>query len=111
MPRKRAGFRVTWAETARADLQAIIDYIADARPQTALSVLGKLEHAAASLASMPERGRIVPELATVGVYGYRELIVSPWRIIYRVSKSTVYVLAVVDSRRDLADLLMERFIR
>ena len=60
---------------------------------------------------MPKRGRIVPELAAVGVHGCRELLPSPWRIIYRISEDMVYVLAVVDGRRNLGDLLLERFLR
>lgn len=111
MARKRAVLPVEWAATARADLDAIIDYIAEDSVQAALSILGKFERAASRLATMPQRGRVVPELAAIGVHGYRELILSPWRIVYRVSESAVNVLAVVDSRRDLGDLLLERFVR
>jgi toxin ParE1/3/4 len=111
MARKRTVLRVAWADAARADLEAIAEYIANDRLQTALSVLDRIERAAARLTRMPERGRTVPELAMIGVCGYRELVVPPWRILYRLSESTVHVLAVVDSRRDVADLLMERFVR
>ncbi len=111
MARKRTAFRVEWAQTARADLEAIVDYIADDSVQNALSILDKLEQTAASLATVPKRGRVVPELAAVGVHGYRELLPSPWRIIYRISENTVYVLAVFDGRRNLGDLLLERFLR
>lgn len=106
-----AHWRVLWAATARDDLHAIISYIANDSVRAALDVLNKLEQAAARLESMPERGRVVPELATVGVHTYREAIQPPWRIIYRLSEDTVYILAVVDSRRNLADLLMARFLR
>ena len=42
---------------------------------------------------------------------YRELIVRPWRIIYRVSTKRVLVLAVLDGRRDLEGLLLSRLLR
>jgi len=46
-----------------------------------------------------------------GVGHYRELIIPPWRVIYRFSGDTVYVLSVLDSRRNLEDVLLERLIR
>jgi hypothetical protein len=58
-----------------------------------------------------QRGRIVPELRAVGVLHYRELMERPWRIVYRIGASHVLVLAVLDSRRDLQSLLLERLIR
>jgi toxin ParE1/3/4 len=42
---------------------------------------------------------------------WRELVVKPYRILYRVSSDTVTVLAVFDGRRDLEDLLLERLLR
>jgi len=102
---------VEWTDTARADLQAIVEYIADDNPDAALLVLEKLGKSAEALATMPLRGRIVPELSLFGIHVYREVIHAPWRIVYRISGTIVHVLAVVDSRRNLEDLLLERFIR
>jgi plasmid stabilization system protein ParE len=59
---------------------------------------------------MPLRGRTVPELRDHGVLNYREIIVSPWRIIYRVQDSAVIVLAVIDGRRSLEDVLLYRLL-
>lgn len=42
---------------------------------------------------------------------WRELIVRPWRIIYRAEGDLVTVLALFDGRRDLEDVLLERLIR
>jgi len=53
----------------------------------------------------------VPELAAVGVHTYRELVVSPWRLVYRISAKTVYVLAVLDGRRNIEDVLLDRLVR
>jgi toxin ParE1/3/4 len=39
---------------------------------------------------------------------YRELVATPWGIMYRVSGHTVSVLAVVDGRRNAEDVLLER---
>jgi toxin ParE1/3/4 len=103
--------RVCWTATARQDLDAIIDYIAADSVENALSVLDRIEESARSLELTPERGRIVPELRAADVYQYRELIERPWRILYRIDTARVLVLAVLDGRRDLGSLLLERLLR
>ena len=60
---------------------------------------------------MPLRGRIVPELRAQGVQFYRELLSPPYRIMYRVKDRLVLVVAVLDGRRNLDDLLLDRFLR
>ena len=45
------------------------------------------------------------------VFTYRELVSRPWRISYRREENTVFVLAVLDSRRELESLLLERLVR
>jgi plasmid stabilization system protein ParE len=102
---------VEWAGVAATDLATIIEYIARDDIVSASSVLDKVEQTASSLRTMPMRGRVVPELAAFGIREYREIIVSPWRMIYRVAGKTVNVLAVVDGRRNLEDLLLERLVR
>jgi plasmid stabilization system protein ParE len=102
---------VSWTRTALGDLEALIDYIAAEDQAAAARVLGKIEHRAGALASHSARGRIVPELREVGVLHYRELVERPWRIVYRTEGNRVLVLAVLDSRRDLQTLLLERLVR
>jgi toxin ParE1/3/4 len=41
---------------------------------------------------------------------YRELIVKPYRLIYRVDGNDVWVIAVFDGRRDLTDVLLWRLM-
>lgn len=104
-------FAVEWAEVARIDLDELLDYIEQEQPGAALAVLARLEQAAKRLDSMPLRGRVVPELAQRNIRLYRELVVRPWRIIYRVGTGRVLVLAVLDGRRDLEGLLLSRLLR
>lgn len=108
MPRN---FTVLWTKVAEQDLEAIIDYIALDSIDRALDILSKLRDEAATLVSMPHRGRVVPELQAQSVTSYHELIVPPWRIIYRIGERQVYVMAVFDSRRNLEDILLERLTR
>ena len=102
---------VCWSETARDDLEAIITYIARDNVGRAVKILGRLREEASELRALPHRGRTVPELEQHGIFTYRELITPPWRIIYRIEKNHVYVMAVIDSRRRTEDILLERFMR
>ena len=104
-------YRVAWAFVARNDLGQIIDHIAQDSPDDALRILHKIRQRAAELHAMPDQGRIVPELKEQGIHTYRELIVAPWRIVYRVSDTTVFVLSVIDSRRNVEDILLDRLIK
>ena len=42
---------------------------------------------------------------------HRELIEGSWRIVYRYDERSVSVVAVLDARRDLSSLLLERLMR
>lgn len=72
---------------------------------------GSIVDTAETLSRYPFKGRVAPELANIGVSEYRQPIVEAYRIIYRVRDETIDILMVVDSRRDLASLLMERLLR
>jgi len=101
-------YQVLWTHTAHQDLTEIIEYIAQDSIGDALAILQKLEARAALLITLPNRGRIVPELLDTGISQYRELVSAPWRIIYRVDKQQVLIMAVLDSRRDLQTVLLNR---
>jgi toxin ParE1/3/4 len=103
-----ADYKILWTDSAQADLESIIDFIAEEDPRNALRVLDRLEKRARTLRRFPERGRILSEMRTLDVFLYRELIEKPWRLIYRFDDKRVYVLAVLDSRRELTSLLLER---
>jgi toxin ParE1/3/4 len=85
---------VRWSESARGDLDVVIDYIALDSVENALAVLDRLEQRAQSLRIAAERGRVVPELSAIDVFQYRELIERPWRIIYRIEPDQVVILDV-----------------
>jgi toxin ParE1/3/4 len=103
-------FGVEWAQPASKDLENILDYISQDNVDTAITIFEKIKSKCSALNQFPDRGRIVPELKAYGILSYRELIMSPWRVIYRTSNQKVYVLAVLDSRRSMDDILIERFL-
>jgi len=101
-------YQVVWSNIAENDLRNIIEYIAGDSLPNALKIFKSIKHKASSLNTFPERGRIVPELRDQGLLQYRELVISPWRILYRISEMNVFVFSVLDSRRNIEDILLER---
>jgi addiction module RelE/StbE family toxin len=104
-------YTVNITATARKDLREIISYIGRNNPGTALKILGKIEARINSLDHFPYRGGYVPELLKRNIKDYRQLLESPWRIIYRIDDDIVNVLLIVDSRRNVQDILVERLIK
>jgi len=74
-------------------------------------LLTLLENNIDQLSLLPQRGHYPPELERVGVRGFREIHCKPYRIIYEIDGSEVFVHCVLDSRRDLVDLLHQRLVR
>ena len=104
-------FRVEWTDAASADLAEIITFISRDSPLNAAKVYERIRKRANTLRTFPDRGHVVPELVELDVVSYKELSVPPYRILYRIEKSKVFVQAVLDGRRDLRQLLSERLIR
>ena len=104
-------YEVIWAAAAEDDLAGIIASINSDSPVSAIRILRKIKQASLQLCHLPERSRIVPELQEQGILQYRELVVSPWRIMYRIVGLNVFVLSVLDSRRNVEDILLERLTR
>jgi plasmid stabilization system protein ParE len=103
-------YEIVWARVAENDLKEIIEYIAIDSPTTALEILEKTRNKASYLSTTPERCRIVPELKDQVIMQYRELIVSPWRVIFRIAEMKVYILSVLDARRNVEDILLNRLV-
>ena len=103
-------FKVEWSQPASKDLLNIIEYVSQESTDSAIRIFERIKSKCKTLDQSPDRGRVVPELKECGIFNYRELIISPWQIIYRISDHRVFVLAVIDSRRDIEDILIERFL-
>ena len=102
---------VFWARTAAEDLAAVLDHIAAENPDAAREVLRRIRERAQTLNAFSTRGRVVPELRGIGAIQYRELIERPWRLIYRIDRDRIVVVALLDARRDLVAVLLERLVR
>jgi toxin ParE1/3/4 len=107
----KRSFNILWAAVAEKDLLGIVDFIAEDNPGIAMEILYKIKSSTAKLNRSPGRGRIVPELQRQGISRYREILIKPWRVIYRIEKTKVYVVAVIDGRRNVEDVLLSRLLR
>lgn len=101
--------RVVWSTAALRDYEAIVDYVSERDGiEFAERLHEKLYPAIGELSLHPERCRVVPELRRLGVTVYRELVVRPYRVPFRIRGRDVVVLAVLDGRRDLEEILLRR---
>ncbi len=103
-------FEVIWTKNAQFDLESIIEYIKIDSLDTAKKIFFEIKKECNELYYSPQRKRIVPELQQIGILKYREIIHKRWRILYKVDNKKVYILLVVDSSRNLEDVLFQRLI-
>ncbi len=105
-------FSVQLTDDAARDLEELCDYVErrDA-PGRAEHVLERIEKVFDSLSAHPHRGNYPKELLDIGIREYREVFFKPYRVIYRVMESDVYVLLIADGRRDMQTLLQRRLLQ
>jgi toxin ParE1/3/4 len=105
-------YRVRVSEEAEQDLIDIYRYVTIRDSvERAAYVLDQLEPLCSTLAELPMRGNIPPELARIGVTNYREVHFKPYRVIYEVVGQDVFVHCVLDGLRDMQSLLERRLVR
>jgi len=102
---------VFWSKIAQDDLVEILEHIVLDSQIIAEEVFKKIKKETIKLENFPERGRTVPELDFHNIHNYRELIITPWRIIYRMEERKVHILAMIDSRRNFEDIILKRLLR
>lgn len=100
-----------WTAPAAEDLQDVVDFLIEESPAAAEKFVDRIEEAVGKLSRHGELGRIVPELAKHNITRYREVVVSPWRVFYRMDEKRIYILAVIDGRRNVEDILLRRLMR
>ncbi len=94
--------RVVWTAEAQAHLEGIYQYIHRDAPLYARRVVDNITSRSVQLSAHPHSGRIVPEY---GELELRELIVFPYRLIYRVKSDRIDVIAVFHGAQLLPEVL------
>jgi toxin ParE1/3/4 len=102
---------IIWSQDAVDDLVEIIEYIKEKSGKNiALEIYTRIINHVESIDSFPESGRVIPELASIGIRDLRELIESPWRIFYRVTSNEIQIISVIDGRRNVEEILYKKVI-
>lgn len=96
--------QIIWTEPALLDLNEIAEYIALDKPDAARRLVSQVFSSAGHLEQFPESGRVPPELERSK---YREIIVGPCRILYRVDQDKVYIVYVMRGERQLRKYLLD----
>ena len=102
---------VLWTKNAEYDLEEIIEYIKTDSVNAAKDIFFEIKEQCNSLSHFPASRRVVPELQHIGILRYRELIYKRWRIVYKIESEKIYILIVVDSSRDIEDILFNRLLK
>jgi toxin ParE1/3/4 len=84
--------QIIWTEPALQSLDEIADYISLDNLEAAQNLVKSVFDRVDQLAEEPESGREIPELE---VSIFREVIVSPCRIFYRIEVQKLFIVAVM----------------
>jgi len=104
-------FEVFLTADAARDIQELYQYIVcHDSPGKAQNVLKHIEKTFSSLSESPKRGVYPKELLVLGIREYREVFFKPYRLIYRIIDNKVYIMLIVDGRRDMQSLLQRRLL-
>ena len=96
--------RLIWTEPALTDWEVIADYIALAKPDAAKRYLQRVFAAVDRLEQFPNSGSLPPEISDLP---YRQVVLPPCRIFYRVEKEQVFILHVMRSDRLFREEMLE----
>ena len=88
--------KLEWSEEALEDIESIATYIEKDSPTYAKSVVSKFFEKAEILQEFSELGRKVPEFNDAKI---REIFVYSYRLIYKLSKENILIVAIVHGKR------------
>ncbi|MCF6344982.1 MAG: type II toxin-antitoxin system RelE/ParE family toxin [Thiomicrorhabdus sp.] len=95
--------KIIWTSPALDDLNDIAEYIAVSNVSAAKKLVQTVFDKVDRLENLPESGRKPPELSNLN---YREIIVNPCRIFYKIEGSKVFILHVMRQERNLRKFLL-----
>jgi toxin ParE1/3/4 len=106
-----ADFDVRLTRGAEIDLGALYGYVTDNRSAEQADVLlDRLLAAIETLETFPLRGSVPKELDALGIREFGQILVEPYRLIYRLGGKIVFVMVIADGRRDMQALLERRLL-
>ncbi len=97
--------QLIWTEPALLDLNEVAEYIALDDPAAASKMVQTVFDRVERLSTYPNSGKRPSELPRTP---YREVVVPPCRMFYRVEEESVFILYVMRSERLLHSFLLDR---
>ena len=104
-------YKTILSQFAEEDLTEILDYYYEKNLPFSKKLLVLFEQRINELKTIPDRGRIVPELEKQNIIDYRELIEGNYRIIYAIEDNTVVIHTIIDARRNIDELILKKLMR
>lgn len=102
-------FEILWSRSSVRDLDEVLGFLAEsAGVEPAMKLYEELRRRIATLPQQPRRCRRIPEFRGLGLPEHRELILPPYRVFFRLQDRQIMLLGILDSRRDLEELLVQR---
>ena len=86
-------YQVNLSQQAQADLEQIFYYIANDNINNTANFILQLEKKIYSLENFPDRHPLIPENEFFDT-NYRHLIFKKYRIVYRITEKSVYILRI-----------------
>jgi len=90
--------KLKWTHLAIKDMNNIKRTISDDNPSAAENMIKTIRNKVERLKDFPTSGRVVPEFQSPAL---REVIVPPYRVVYRVVSSEIHILRVWHSKQEI----------
>lgn len=116
MPKSKSlpQWHVEVSKSAELDFDEIVAYfIKNDEFDHADKIITEFEGVKESLAALPDRGHYPEEFKRIGVFSHKEIHFGVYRVIYHIdaAQGWVFVDAVLDGRREVAQILTDRILR
>ena len=108
---KQEEVEILWSKDAGDELIEIISYIKNNTGQiTAEKVYKKIIDEVKKISINAAGRRISPLLKEFGINDIHQLNIHPWIIFYRADKKEMKIISIIDSRRNLEEILYNKIV-
>ena len=97
--------RIVWTEPGLQDLESIADYISLDKPDAAKKLIRRVFEQVQRLRRFPRLGSVPAEISDLP---YRQLVVGPCRVFYRIDGQRIYIVHVMRGEQMLRREKLDR---
>ena len=102
---------ILWSQDSGDELLEIISYIKNnTGKMTAEKIYKKITDEVKRISFNATGRRIAPMLKQFGITDIHQFTVNPWVIYYRIEKNVMKIISIIDSRRNLEEMLYKKII-